>query len=243
MDATFKCSPCNTVIAGCQTCTSLNTCTKCDLAAHFALDSGNCICSNPYYFNVTLGQCTQCMTGCVSCSNSTRCITCASTHALNNGVCDLCNVAIPGCTKCTSTSFCTECDIANQFTLINGVCYCPDQQYLDPAARICKRCNESGLENCVNCLNATYCSNCALGGYIFYKPSSAEQVCRHCNVTLTGCLQCSSSTSCTLCDTSRNYAPDGSGICKCAPGYFMNGAGTCSLCSSFMPGCQRCTSN
>lgn len=65
--------------------------------------------------------------------------------------------------------------------------------------------------------------------------------CGLCSTMISGCLECSSSTECTLCDTANHFDFLGL-VCDCVPPYFM-AAGTtyCQECSVLQPYCLLCT--
>lgn len=54
---------------------------------------------------------------------------------------------------------------------------------------------------------------------------------------MTGCLSCSDSVTCALCDTANLFVANGT-ACSCAPQYYLS-AGNCLACSS---GCTACDS-
>jgi proprotein convertase subtilisin/kexin type 5 len=49
-----------------------------------------------------------------------------------------------------------------------------------------------------------------------------------CSYIMTGCLTCSSNTTCTTCDTSNHYVHNGS---------------ACATCASLLTGCVACSNN
>jgi hypothetical protein len=54
-----------------------------------------------------------------------------------------------------------------------------------------------------------------------------------------GCLNCTTSILCTVCDSTNNFMFNG-GNCSCVSNsYTLNGL-TCSLCSSLLLGCVTC---
>lgn len=57
---------------------------------------------------------------------------------------------------------------------------------------------------------------------------------------MTGCTQCSSSSTCTACNTAL-FVLNGS-KCSCKDGYYNN-SNTCTLCSDDIIGCTKCTSS
>lgn len=111
--------------------------------------------------------------------------------------------------------------------ITNGSCYskCPDGFYNDNY--ICRKC----MEGCIECTNDSICitcitdfvwnsgtSACECGNYIFedtyedncvlncpetYYGNSGSGKCEACNMI--GCLECSSTSICTLCDTSVGF--------------------------------------
>ena len=104
----------------------------------------------------------------------------------------------------------------------------------------CTACSTAGL--CIACNDLLHyifdsaTSSClAASGYYLNTTFIPEL----CNSVMIGCLQCSSATTCTLCDTFLNYALVG-GQCDAAPGYYLDTNSTPVKCNIL--GCYLCSS-
>lgn len=104
----------------------------------------------------------------------------------------------------------------------------------------CTACSTAGL--CIACNGGLHyvfdaaTSGClAESGYYLNATSIPEL----CSTAMIGCLQCSSSTACTLCDTFLNYKLI-SGQCGAADGYYLDASSIPTKCN--IPGCYLCSS-
>jgi hypothetical protein len=93
-DGTAICKNCNTNIKGCLFCSDLSTCTTCDTANNFTLNTGDnqCYCLARHYLT-NLDVCAQCSYTCLECDVfSTNCTSCVSgsfrTLAVDKCPCD-----------------------------------------------------------------------------------------------------------------------------------------------------------
>ena len=81
--------------------------------------------------------------------------------------------------------------------------------------------------------NECVCKN----GFYFNQTS---QTCTDCTINFPGCLTCSESSICYVCDESANFIADGI-ACRCAPGfYFDDDTLVCLPCTNDFDGCLRC---
>lgn len=104
----------------------------------------------------------------------------------------------------------------------------------------CTACSVPGL--CIACnepihylFNASTSSCVAASGYYL----NATFIPELCSLAMPGCLQCSSQTTCTLCDTFLNYALV-VGQCQAAAGYYLNATSIPTKCNIL--GCYLCSS-
>jgi len=190
--------------------------------------------------SLTFPQCLGCSaTGCTSCSNG---------YFVNAGnTCSDCPSAITGCLSCSSNSVCTNCDTANSFVLSGSSCVC-DSGYTLSATSVCVACTAT-LPGCLTCTSQSACTSCDIGGNFevnttnssacqclpgYYLVSLSCVICPTTG-TMLGCLECTSSSTCTACDASLHLILS-SGNCICSSGYYPDAGGTCQSCQSIL-GC------
>lgn len=135
-----------------------------------------------------------CVTNCISCPNN-WCDKCIAGYYPNNGNCVNCN---PLCPTCDWAEVCTSC--ITGYNLILGYC-------CDP------RCSSCNFNQCWGCVD----------GYLYdgIRCSACPSTCTSCKsgqcVTGTGCpancLECSTSTSCSKCES--GYYPVTGGCSQC----------------------------
>jgi len=107
----------------------------------------------------------------------------------------------------------------------------------------CTYCTSVGL--CLGCnttVNYVYSPNTcsAKSGFYLNWINSTLNTVVSCSIAMAGCLICSSSTVCTLCDTFSNYQLV-SGSCQAAPGFYLDSSSIPVKCT--LQGCYQCISN
>lgn len=117
---------------------------------------------------------------------------------------------------------------------------CPSSQ-IDQGCTYCDSTSKCLGCNTVN--NYVYQSSnfsCkANKGYYLNWTSSSSNFPYPCNTVIKGCLQCLSSTECTLCDSVDNYQLSNN-TCIAAPGYYLDSNSIPVLCT--IVGCYICSS-
>lgn len=194
--------------------------------------------------------CSICMGRCLTCTNTTYCLSCL-TGFLQGGLCiDNCST-ITGkysnisslacspcdlnCLNCTSTSrMCTACNpsipLLFNYTCLNA---CPSGYY--SSGSTCSKCSYPCMKctgtasNCTSCLNTyadngTCVSSCPMRRYADLKSLS----CLGCDSACTSCAY--SSSYCSVCATGF-FLNDYKCWSQCPPGYYgVNGS--CTPCIS-----------
>lgn len=143
-----------------------------------------------------------------------------------NNTCDhmpLCPDPNSGCITCASPPVCTLCDTANNFVLNNTYCVCDLGYFFNGSA--CIVCTDT-LDACTSCVSSSLCLTC-LSNFTDVK-GNCECMTQYyrfdfntCLPCLPGCLDCTSTTNCLLCDSDSNFTLI-TGICECLPGMFLN---------------------
>jgi proprotein convertase subtilisin/kexin type 5 len=191
---------------------------------------------------ISNSTCQACPTGCLTCSNSSYCSSCASPYffdlnrcVLNcslvrnasyllNGSCLSCNST---CTDCLNNSYCTGCS-QNATFLSNGQCL-------------------SCGANCQSCLNASQCTSCDSAFFIdggFCLPNCStisnstylrNRTCERCPI---GCASCNNQSYCTTCN--NNYTLSGNNTCvpDCS---LIGNCSACTVLSSTKIYCSLCS--
>lgn len=97
-----------------------------------------------------------------------------------------------------------------------------------------------GCNTTVHYLYDTVTKTCIadLGYYLFWNSTNVN-VPILCNIPMIGCLQCSSGTVCTLCDSFANYQLV-NGSCAAAPGFYLDNSSIPVKC--YLVGCYQCIS-
>jgi len=205
------CVPTNCQVVYCSVCSNNNTCIQCNL--NFILINNTCICRTNYGPNLigspsatcvcpapgsstNPASCSICtIDGCLTCSNSSNCATCASTYISNGmGGCISCNIA--NCNSCIVNNFCQTC--ANGMTVTaNGQC---------------ATCNIN-TAGCTVCTNNNTC-NCAQGYNTLNNGTNSS--CLPCLIP--NCITCSSANICSTCQSNYNPSFNGS---SCIPNNFI----------------------
>jgi hypothetical protein len=205
LNAAQQCVLCS--LTGCQTCASLSVCNICSTgytpSGTTCTTSGTtptCNTTSNYYLDTVSNTCLFC------------------DPLLNKFIdtltlqCVTCSMT--GCTACTSLSACASCNTAGGYILSSGVCTLSNgsnptcntaaNYYLNTTLKACMYCDASLNKFIDSTLQCVSCS-------------------------LTGCLTCSSLSTCTSCDTISGYTLI-SGSCSTSPS-------TCTLA-----GCLACSS-
>ena len=148
-----------------------------------------------------------------------------------------------GCTACSSDANCSECDPDKQIR--DNVCKCPVGQYIN-AQDVCSLCSDA-IGHCIECDKADTCLKCQENVDREVKDGKCPCVqkffenndtCVACGMN--GCLECSSASVCTSCDSGNNWEPNPDNQqCKCMEKYVEVN----NLCESCPVGCNICDSN
>ncbi|ELP89926.1 protein serine/threonine kinase, putative [Entamoeba invadens IP1] len=163
-------------------------------------------CNEKFY--LSNNKCLPCKGKCVTCYNSTYCLSCSTDlYFLNvNNECELasdlrsrCQNSMPndvGCAICKNGYFkdkndCVKCDPScATCTEISKCLTCIDNSFLTPSeSYLCQ--SFDGLTNCID-KTKSGCKSCADGYYL----NLANNRCYQCN---SECQLCTSDVSCTLC--------------------------------------------
>lgn len=220
-----------------------------DIALQDCVSCPSC-CQYGAFYNSTSGLCEACnslFTGCLSCTIAS-CGLCRSGYYLNGGACIGCSI-ITGCLSCSSGTTCLVCDVTGHFLLSGSSCVCAAGYALSGAS--CVPCSTT-LAGCLLCTSQTSCISCDLSGQFITNPTNSSEcicnpgyylsggVCLACTTTgMVGCIDCSSATVCTSCNSTGYYMLSGS-TCSCINGYYSSGS-SCASCGSLV-GCLLCTS-
>ncbi|UJR30781.1 hypothetical protein I4U23_018301 [Adineta vaga] len=199
---TNVCLPCS---IGCTMCTNANQCRRCNESKGYKLMNEICVPTCKPGTFLSNDHCELCQKPCITCMNSTSCLTCVDQLLLLN---DQCIEQCPEgyyqydqqCLQCHS--ICETCigpaeddckTCANGFTFNEKerkcLSSCPNGNYFDKNENACKLCTN----NCLECLSpGSYCRQC-----IF--PMSLDTLTHRClnccptNITTNDCCQCPSS--------------------------------------------------
>ncbi|CAD8207029.1 unnamed protein product [Paramecium pentaurelia] len=202
-----QCKTCN-ADASCKSCNFLKQCTE---------------CIDGYYLTGT--TCTQCISGCQKCSDTTTCSVCLTTYNLTNSntclscsttqyfdtqnkTCGECNT-INNCLTCSNSNTCTKCSDGNY--AVNGSCVT-----CTGFPSTCSACDANS--NCISCTSVT--------------PMSILQggTCRQCP------SNCQSTSNCSY-NTQNNTAS----CSLCQDLYYVTSQGQCAKCDSAgEPNALRC---
>jgi hypothetical protein len=157
----------------------------------------SCI-NDSYYLDAANYQCQPCQTaliGCLTCSDSLTCT-------------QYCQYT---CFTCTNATKCSSCDASVDFRVMNAsTSLCdPIDGFYDsgtndsialPCTKPCGSCSKAAT-NCTSCVNNSY----------YYNSISFS--CTLCKTLITGCLTCTSTLDCTLCDSSKGYSLTSNSTC------------------------------
>ncbi|ELP92867.1 hypothetical protein EIN_508680 [Entamoeba invadens IP1] len=246
-------------IANCMKYTSKTDCSMC-LTGYRLLDNkcekddkcvgfiaGLCLGCPKGYF-VSQKACFPCGENCESCTSSTKCKICYEGFAVQNGVCEKCEVL--NCTKCDeSGKMCEICE--NGYSLFEGKCVrCVNHCDKCRDVLSCETCEsgyiavDGGCAECeiLNCLKCTegvdQCNGCA-SGYSLQD--------NYCFKTIKNCKTYSEDGMCKVCNT--NYIFDETDSTKCIrkPCSVEGDGGNCTTCSlgyykTEDSSCEKCSS-
>ena len=191
-----QCLPCFSTCANCIDGTS-SGCTSCLTSTGFYLLQGSCLASCPtpgYYpsYSPIFGnQCVACTSPCVQCTSGSSCQSCGSSMYLQGSACvSSCGSGTFPVGTGTTGRYCTAC-----FDATN-----------------CLNCTDGGSSSCISCKSPTYlqAGACVATSSSTYFLSGST--CISCSSMITGCIQCSSATTCQLC-TSGYYFDSLSASC------------------------------
>ncbi|KAL4507650.1 hypothetical protein ABPG73_012338 [Tetrahymena malaccensis] len=238
------CVPCP---VGCLNCNSDQSCTECDNAKNYYLQTSTRAC---LFCNTLSGQlfvndtCQQCFLGCSSCSvTSQNCITCSDNYYLDK-----------------SQNICLQILNCDQIQK-NSCLKCKDGYYIN-SNNACSPCPTG----CLTCQSQQSCQTCDQANSYYFSQSS--QVCNQCNISqgysiiqqtclkcFDGCSQCKGplQQDCLACEDSYYLQKDSNSCqkilncdiisgntCKqCSKGYYLNSNQQCVSCSK---GCLNCKS-
>ena len=231
-----NCIECDSV--ECFTCSpgyylEANACLPCPGTGCSVCTATECSeCFSGYHIDGT--ACTECSTtfdNCAECTPS-ECTLCSSGYYAESGACAECSTAFSECNECTPTE-CTGC--VDGYLAVSGTC---------------EECSDA-ISNCELCSEASGCTGC-VDGYLHYYG-----YCYTCDLFFgTGCESCDYSSYCTSC-SSGYYSyygycyscPSDCSTCYnyyscavCDAGFYVNGSGGCSECSTTFSDCSECTS-
>jgi hypothetical protein len=222
------CRVCN---ESCGNCSSFNTCTSCKGETYLQFDQCVTSCNQGYlkYENNTClsscpsgtfpneSNCSECMTGCLTCKDFKTCFKCENDLLLTDnfqcvemcpagykpvlGYCEVeCNDV--DCIKCqkVNSDFCLQCK--NGTILNQGICvnYCPDGMFDNE--NVCNFCGDS----CELCQSLETCEKCQEnkinheGSCIDECPSGFFEYDKTCQSCSENCTTCESTKICSICD-------------------------------------------
>ena len=221
---------CGSCEDNCLECENEQKCTKCNKNLGFYLSSEDCF----------------------SCPINNR-----KFIPLSGDACISCNDA--HCLECSSADTCTKCDASlNHYVNIGSCALCPvtNGKFLDTGKTppTCESCET----NCLECSDVSTCTKCnpATNHYLssgdcllcpttqgkFLNQANSPPTCDSCPPH---CLQCSHSSTCSLCDLSSHfYLSSPSSLCLfCDPSAskYIQSSSTPHSCHSCLPNCKSCS--
>lgn len=171
-------------------------------------------CPTGSVFDPALNLCTDCTLGnCDTCFNTTRCKICDPGFSLDgSGLCQPCTVV--GCVSCVGVGVCGVCDVGLNYVLVAGGtcqhCDTANNYFANNATSTCDLC---AISHCVTCSSLTDCQLCNTAQFYY---ADATHQCAYCDpglnmlihptsftcqaCTLTGCLNCSTLSTCRTCN-------------------------------------------
>ncbi|CAD8179254.1 unnamed protein product [Paramecium octaurelia] len=219
----FNCEECPT---GCSICSDSNTCTKC--SSSYVLFNSYCVvgCTGKSYFNN--GQCSPCHNNCSQCygDDENSCISC------DNG---LKYILIYDSITSTYITYCKDSCIQNytydiqQRICMYNTCHSSCLTCVGDQQNHCFTCPQGKVLNLVNYKYGTCDGSCSVGMY------NGNGICQKCNDF---CQECTSYTSCTVCQPNLYHLNKQICLIQCPLGYYQNvDTFTCDQCDS---DCQEC---
>lgn len=196
------CSKCSSL---CKTCTAASTCTSCFTENNRVLSNNLCVCKTGFYQVV---------------------------HSNGTLSCEPCDAK---CTRCTLLpNICADCDAsANRILGLDPqghqICNClPGFKENSNGQCVQSNCDaDPYCSNCQTVLGKSICINCiAATNRVLVLPQQ-ECLCKTgffeksgiCTTCSSGCMSCTSATSCKQCVVSATNNNDGT--CSCPNGYFF----------------------
>ena len=223
----LSCDLCSNIIQYCVSCGTIRT----------PLSTTCLGCVSGYYIDAAGTSCISCPATCLSCT-SIVCDSCVSTFTLTTfGTCE-CDVTMGlfldirtnDCRPCVSFySNCQTCITDVSTPLMVACTICDPGYFLDPSGS-CINCPAY----CLSCTSSVTCNTCNSGfmpdiisGNCVCVPGTYlnSGTCTSCSIALPGCIDCSSTVFCMVCDSTNAY---------------LLIANTCVLCSSMFPFCLNC---
>ncbi|CAF0988171.1 unnamed protein product [Rotaria sordida] len=195
------CVPCP---IGCKRCTDLHDCSECDTFKGYYKVGRQCFPTCDSGTFLLDGKCQPCQNPCVTCTNSTSCLTCndklnllndqcvekcSDGYYLKNKQCLLCH---PICRTCRGLSEddCKSCADGFIFDEQQKQCLslCPNGNFYSKDDNGCKLCTD----NCLECLYpGSYCRQCSYPMSLNVSTHQCLSCCTS-NITTDDCCQCPS---------------------------------------------------
>jgi hypothetical protein len=190
------CSLCPYYCPSCSVnASNIMVCVTCPLNSFRTLVSGFCQCNSGYFDDndtVVCQKCSDIFPNCLTCTNRTKCITCA-TGMLPDAAHSLCTTCMITCATCIGYfDNCTSCNPSDNRILSNNQCICQATAF--EINGVCLLCGNV-VAHCSSCQNNYSCTGCSSG----YTLSSDLKKCIDCQGSINGCLTCVSTTNCTTC--------------------------------------------
>jgi hypothetical protein len=202
------------------------------------------------------GVCKKCPYQCKDCDNEWFCKECYSPFILDDDDqtctdhcpdksvavgkdCKHCQTTDPKCDKCDPADLtqCTDC--ADNWKLLDNICYevCPPGYY--PEQNICKQC----VQGCDECSNSKTCDYCSLG-WVLYEgvchkqcPTGYYEDNRECFPCTANCKQCPNAKGCDICED--DFFKTILGLCTndCGDYFYIKDGTDCDNCGDH---CIKC---
>lgn len=237
---------------------------KCHMSSSSVVSCNSC--SSKTYTDIS-GACKSCNSMCLTCSDSTYCISCVASHTqLISGVCscsdgyypdnlsvsDGCKVCDSVCLTCPDATHCTTCVTDNAQPKSSGGCECKTGFYTSGSFTLTSSC-PSCHSDCKECTVQDLCTTCkadnaiaktdagckCMDGYYKIKDLSNQDACSQC---FNKCKTCDDGVKCLTC-ISSNASPDTTSGCNCNSGYYasstLDNINACSLCASECKTCSQ----
>ena len=201
-ECNINCSECSQTATTCTSCWPNNflynsQCYKCATnCAQFENDGENCKClkCDEGFYNSNY-QCKNCLSNCLTCTNSTKCIACKSGYFVDSkGQCSVCPIEkcatlksdVCQCETCADNYFmnsnqeCEQCSTQCKTCINKDNCTsCTNNNYFVNENNLCEKCDET----CATCsINKTYCTSCPEGKYVTEenKCDECDDICQTC---------------------------------------------------------------